>query len=534
MFSILAWINTSFTKAHVEDVLLEKTIMEVTQIGKQVEILMEHNTNVEELQTFTEDLAKSNDHIAYAVIIDSNVSALAHSDTQKIGISYADDPYTVEGATQGMTKNMEFYADVQKTWVYDVMVPIYVGEKQVGAMDVGIYQNQILGLIKVLTSFQIVGIILLEVIFGGLWYFICHFLLKHLKSISEALEAMAQGDFTVVIDEKMFKQKDEIGLISHILNNMRISLSKLMGSVIEQANKIIEISSLLAQNADKTKSASTQITHAVENVVNGNKEQTELSKQTATMSEEIHIGMERITENIQSVTEASNKTVQKAESGNKLVQNTIMQMEKINDQVTSSYKQIQMLGEKSKEIENITGMITQLAGQTNLLALNASIEAARAGEQGKGFAVVAEQVRVLAEQSTKAADDISNIIAVIRDEIEESVASMNTGIETVNEGLLIVNETGENFKGILKEISEVSEEMESVSAITEEVNAGTQSVLSNIESVADIVDHTSKETEGVLSSAQEQDELMSEVTVSSEELMKLSSVLQEQIKIFKI
>ena len=533
-FIALIAINTKVIKAEVSKTLLEKNMMEVRQIARQAEILYEHDAETSELQSFVEKLKEDNDYIAYAVVVDDKVTALAHSDQEKIGKSYSDDNYTVEAATQGKMKHMVFYADVQKKWVYDIMVPINLEGKQVGAMDVGIYQNQILGLVGRLTRFQIIGIMGLEVVFAVLLYIICHYLLKHLQNIVQALDAMAQGNFTVKVEGSLLKKNDEIGIMGKALNNMRQSLAKLISEIADEANKMRSISEKLTENAEETKNAANHITGSIENVVSGNKNQTKLSKQTAVMSEEIQQGMDRITENVQAVTSFSNNMVGSAESGNKLVQVAVDQMQRINDQVTESFNEIQALEVKSKEIENIIGMITQIAKQTNLLALNASIEAARAGDQGKGFAVVADEVRVLAEQSTHAADEIAAIISVIRGDIEHSVSSMNTGIDTVKEGLEIVTKTGDTFKNILQEINEVSGEMESVSAITEEVNAGTHNVLSNIDKVAEIVENTSMATEDILNAAQNQEQLMNQVAESTEELNQLSESLNEQVQVFKI
>lgn len=532
--TILAHINITITRNEVSQTLLEESIMEVKQIAGQAELIMSNGGEVEKLQELVDRQVATNDYIAYAVVINTNVQAIAHSDHEKIGISYTDDAYTVEGATQGKVKNMEFYADVQQKWVYDIMVPINVEGEQVGAIDIGIYQNQILTLVNKLIRIQLIGIIILELVFVCLLYVLCQVLFKSLERVVKYLDDMAKGDFTISIEEAIIKRKDEIGFMGNELNNMRLNLSQLISTIANEANKLKVISDSLMGSAEETKFAANDITESIAGIVEGNKEQTKLSDQTITMSEEINVGMERITENIQSVAISSSNSVASAEKGNKLVQAVSQQMQKINMQVTDSSNQIQMLGQKSKEIENITVMITQIANQTNLLALNASIEAARAGEHGKGFAVVADEVRVLAEQSTQAAENISNIVKAIQGEINQSISTMDTGIATVKDGLELVNETGEAFETILKEISEVSGEMESVSAVTEEVNAGTQNVLYNIEEVGKISQSNAKATEEVLDSAQNQEKLMQNVTTSSEMLMELSKSLNEHINVFKI
>ena len=94
---------------------------------------------------------------------------------------------------------------------------------------------------------------------------------------------------------------------------------------------------------------------------------------------------------------------------------------------------MQRLQEKTKNVENIAGMILNISSQTNLLALNASIESARAGEAGRGFAVVAEQIRQLAEQTKNFTEDITKITNELNDNADEVVVSVNSSVEATKE-----------------------------------------------------------------------------------------------------
>ncbi|MCI5501916.1 MAG: methyl-accepting chemotaxis protein, partial [Lachnospiraceae bacterium] len=253
-----------------------------------------------------------------------------------------------------------------------------------------------------------------------------------------------QGDLTERIQTK---SQDEIGQLVEGINGFIAHLQHLMKKIKLQSDNLM-------QSADEV---TRQVNDSNESAIN-----------VSAATEEIATSMEEVAKTLESISEGSARVLEKVQLMDKDAQDGSANMLDIRNRARNMKEEAQgskddavhvfhevgaslhQAVEESKSVEKInelTDNILSISSQTNLLALNASIEAARAGEQGKGFAVVAEQVRVLAEQSTKAADDISNIIAVIRDEIEESVASMNTGIETVNEGLLIVNETGENFKG---------------------------------------------------------------------------------------
>ena len=131
-------------------------------------------------------------------------------------------------------------------------------------------------------------------------------------------------------------------------------------------------------------------------------------------------------------------------------------MQSIAESVSQSDEVIQLLNNKSKQIGDILEVIQNIADQTNLLALNAAIEAARAGEHGRGFAIVADEVRKLAEKSSVSSSEISKLICEIQDDMSKTVKSMGHVNEEVQSGLVIANETKQNFTEILQSTNEIA------------------------------------------------------------------------------
>jgi methyl-accepting chemotaxis protein len=147
---------------------------------------------------------------------------------------------------------------------------------------------------------------------------------------------------------------------------------------------------------------------------------------------------------------------QSAQNGATVVETTITVMSQIADKVQESAKTVESLGARSEQIGAIIGTIEDIADQTNLLALNAAIEAARAGEQGRGFAVVADEVRALAERTTRATREIGEMIQAIQGETKGAVYAMEQGVCQVEAGTTEAAKSGHALRDILEQINAVT------------------------------------------------------------------------------
>ncbi|KIU05299.1 methyl-accepting chemotaxis protein [Bacillus subtilis] len=166
----------------------------------------------------------------------------------------------------------------------------------------------------------------------------------------------------------------------------------------------------LTASAGQTSKATEHITMAIEQFSNGNEEQSEKVESSSHQLNLMNEGLQQVSQTSSDITKASIQSTEIAGTGEKFVQQTVGQMNSINQSVQQAEAVVKGLEGKSKDITSILRVINGIADQTNLLALNAAIEAARAEESGRGFSVVAEEVRKLAVQSADSAKEIEKLI----------------------------------------------------------------------------------------------------------------------------
>ncbi|MDP2804349.1 MAG: methyl-accepting chemotaxis protein, partial [Gallionellaceae bacterium] len=200
---------------------------------------------------------------------------------------------------------------------------------------------------------------------------------------------------------------DEIGDIGDSFNQMVESFQQIIHRVIEGVYEVQKGSSQLYQSSNRVSESS--------------QKQSDAAASMAAATEEMLTSIEHVAENSRHTYSIANQSGELSAQGERAASDTAIEMSKIADAVNISSVSITQLGEESKQISDIVKTIKEIADQTNLLALNAAIEAARAGEQGRGFAVVADEVRKLAERTSKSTVEITRMIEKIQTETNDAV-----------------------------------------------------------------------------------------------------------------
>lgn len=271
-----------------------------------------------------------------------------------------------------------------------------------------------------------------------------------------------------------------------------------MGVMVESLQQLVSQTADIPSNIA---SASNQLHSTASQISTGAQEVVSQASTVATASEEMSHTSSEIARSCTMAADASNTTSMAANEGFKVVTETITGMALIPERVRGTAKTVEALGERSEQIGDIIGAIEDIADQTNLLALNAAIEAARAGEQGRGFAVVADEVRALAERTTRATREISEMIKAIQSETNAAVIAMEEGVQEVAKGAITSQRSGDALQNIMNCISEVTDQINQIATAAEEQTSTTNEVTMNIQQINSVVMQTARGAEETANAA---------------------------------
>ena len=296
-----------------------------------------------------------------------------------------------------------------------------------------------------------------------------HFVTAPLEELRKGLRDIAsgEGDLTRRLP---VKGKDEVGQSALVFNEMMENFNQLVRQVRDSASQVSARVAALSDNTDRV----SQSSHL----------QNEKSNEAAAAVEQLVSSISSIAQSAEHVQHQSQESLARANEGSRNLTVLLGEMDVVERAVKEMATSVNDFVRNTESITLMTREVKDIADQTNLLALNAAIEAARAGEQGRGFAVVADEVRKLAEKSSRSASEIDTITATlsaqsiaVRRSIEEGLehlASSQSAVATVSSVLQATNGS----------VTEVGHGLDAIASATEQQRRVSGDVEASIEAIA--------------------------------------------------
>jgi methyl-accepting chemotaxis protein len=474
--------------------------------------------------------------VVYALVIDKNLNVIAHSDKDRIGIKLSDEG-SIKAAQNGEEFASEFFYEGTNEMVYDIIKPIYMNGKHIGAVNIGLSTKAVAKSLKTnviyISSISAFAFIILIIVL----YTISNGITKPIIAITGVLKKQAELDFSPKNNsdlEKVYNRRDELGVISRALRDMEKSVRDFIINTMDKVNLIESSSENLDNITNQSSIATEEIAKTIEKMAVGVNQQAS-DTENATGSIEIIDGlMIQNKENIKNINEARAIIDKEKLEGFKIVEELI-KASKENDEVTSKiYTFVMENNKNADEIANASTMIESIAEQTNLLALNAAIEAARAGEAGRGFSVVADEIRKLAEQSNLFAGKIRMVIDKLKSESNNAIEQMKEANSIVEVQNAKVEETSYKFESIAKAIETMKNMIDNLNMSSKDINDNKDKLMEIMENLFAIAQENAAGSEEASATMEEQAASIIEIANSSKDLAKVADELKDMISRFSV
>lgn len=357
---------------------------------------------------------------------------------------------------------------------------------------------------------------------------------KPLKSAVNQLNLIADGNLTSEVPEKFLGMNDEVGAVSRAVKEMQESLKSLLLETRDSVNKLIDYTKNLKHISDDMSNNSYGVSTAIQQIAKGTGEQAADLVKITDIVNEFGDSIDKVVKEIKEIDNSSNGINDKASESNTEMQSLIQSIDKVNILFSGFKEKINGFTDNIVKINEITGLINNIAGQTNLLALNAAIEAARAGEAGKGFAVVADEIRKLAEQSKNSSENIQNLINDIS-------GSMNTIVDTsddMNKEIIsqveTVNLAIDSYKLIINDINEILPKIESINNSAVNIDNEKETISDKIEAISAVAEEISASSQEIAASSEEMDSSSKNVAKASEILEDMTNTMMNHLNKFRL
>lgn len=348
------------------------------------------------------------------------------------------------------------------------------------------------------------------------------------------IRELAEGNLNIQVDEKLKGRKDELGSIANALDNLVKQLSEILNHLQHSSDELHKSGQSLDEMAERVNINATEIGKAVEEISQGAVSQAEEIENASGKIVDMGSMIEHIVGGVDKLNSTSVSMKQAGDDSAEIMQDLVESTNKTTEAIHKIGEQVYATNESAQKIREAVDLISAIASQTSLLSLNASIEAARAGEFGKGFAVVASEIQKLADESSRSAQTITDIINSLLAESELTVEIMKEVGAIITDQRRKIEDTQSHFTNVTEGINSSREDTTMIEERTHVCDESRKTVVDVIANLSAISQENAASAQETTASMEELSATINLLAEAANSLKGLSDQVNEDIKFFKL